>query len=79
MDGRDGLNSAEAQKKMTLFRIDDIARQFVDAVNKIENSANSDKNKRADLAGTARAHSFLFELALNGVQIVGSEKKEASK
>jgi|DEB0MinimDraft_6_1074348.scaffolds.fasta_scaffold26985_5 hypothetical protein len=64
---------------MTLFRVDDIARQFVDAVNKIENSAVSDKNKRADLAGTARAHSFLFELALNGVQIVGSEKKEASK
>lgn len=63
---------------MNVFTIDDLAQQFVDAFNEINDSDKSDEMKRALLAGTAHAYSFLFDLALNGVPVVGAdtEKKE---
>lgn len=61
---------------MKLFTTDDLARQFVDNVNRIHNSKDSDEMKRALLAGTAHSYGFLFDLALNGVPVVG-EKEES--
>jgi hypothetical protein len=68
-------------EKMKLFKVDDLARQFVDAFNEINDSDKSDEIKRSLLAGTARAYSFLFDIALNGVPVVGdsTEKKEAKQ
>ena len=61
---------------MNVFTIDDLAQQFVDAFNEINDSDKSDEMKRSLLAGTARSYSFLFDLALNGVPVVG-EKEES--
>jgi hypothetical protein len=63
---------------MKLFTTDDLARQFIDAFNKINDSDMSEEMKRAELAGTARSYSIMFDLALNGVPVVGAdtEKKE---
>ncbi len=61
---------------MKLFTIDDLAQQFVDAFNKIDGSDKSDRVKRAEIKGTARSYSFLFDLAINGVPVVG-EKEES--
>lgn len=56
---------------MGLFKVEDLAQQFVDKANRIENSKDSDANKRADLSGIAKAYAFMFDLALNGVPVVG--------
>ena len=66
---------------MKLFTTDDLARQFIDAYDKINDSDKSDEMKYAELAGTARAFRFLFDLALNGVSVVGkdAEKKEVKQ
>jgi len=66
---------------MKLFNVDDLARQFIDAFNKINDSDKSEEMKRAELAGTARSYTILFDLALNGVPVAGAhtEKKEAKQ
>ena len=66
---------------MKLFTTDDLARQFIDAFDQINDSDKSEDMKHAELAGTARAFRFLFDLALNGVPVVGdsTEKKEAKQ
>ena len=61
---------------MKLFKTDDLARQFIDAFNKIDGSDKSDRVKRAEITGTARSYAFLFDIALNGVPVVG-EKEES--
>lgn len=60
---------------MKLFTTDDLARQFIDAFNKINDSDKSEDMKRAELAGTARAFSFLFDIALNRVPVVGAKEE----
>jgi hypothetical protein len=66
---------------MKLFTTDDLARKFVDEVDRIQSSKDSDEMKRALLAGTAGSYAFLFYLAVNGVSVAleDTEKKEVSK
>ena len=60
---------------MKLFTTDDLARQFIDAFNKINDSDKSEDMKRAELAGTARSYAFLFDIALNVVPVVGAKEE----
>ena len=60
---------------MKLFKVDDLAQQFIDEVDRIEGGKDSDAKKRADLSGKAKAYAFLFNLALNGVPVVGAKEE----
>lgn len=66
---------------MKLLTTDDLARRFIKAVDLTEKSDQSDEQKRADFAGTARAFAMLFELTLDGLVVSGEvmEKKEAKQ
>jgi hypothetical protein len=66
---------------MKLFKVDELAQQFIGEVDRIQGGKDSDAKKRADLSGKAKAYAFLFDLALNGVPVVGdsTEKKEAKQ
>lgn len=56
---------------MKLLTTDDLGRRLIKAVGLIDNGDQSDEQKRADLAGTARAFAILFELTLDGLLVAG--------